>query len=70
MRCFFMHGGLKSRLKYKIGQTELVNQKSIGKAITQKHFFNVKDVEMVYITQSDLGTFQLIFKDDISTNNA
>ena len=25
---------------------------------------------MVYITQSDLCTFQLIFKDDNSTNNA
>ena len=33
-------------------------------------FFKVKDVEMVYISQSDLGTFQLIFKEDNSTNNA
>ena len=36
----------------------------------QKHLFNVKDVEMVRITQSDLGTFQLIFKNDNSANNA
>ena len=61
---------LKSTLKYNIGQTEFINQKSIGKTIAQKHFFKVKDVEMVYISQSDLGTFQLIFKDDNSKNNA
>ena len=61
---------LKSRSKYNVRQPEFMNQKSIGKTIAQKHFYNVKDIEMVYITQSDLGTFQLIFKDDNSTNNA
>ena len=35
-----------------------------------KHFFIKKDEEIVYISQSDLGIFQLIFKDDNSTNNA
>ena len=59
---------LKSRSKYNVGQTEFIDQKSIGKTIAQKHF-KVKDVEMVYISQSDLGRFQLIFKDDNSTNN-
>ena len=61
---------LKSRLKYNVGRTEFINLKNIGKTIAQKHFFKVKDVEMVYISQNDLGTFQLIFKDDNSTNNA
>ena len=37
---------------------------------TTEAFSKMKDVEMVYITQSDLCTFQLIFKDDNSTNNA
>ena len=67
--CCFSMVALKSRSKYNIGQTEFINQKSIGKTIAQKHFFNVKDIEMAYINQSDLGTFQLIFKDDNSTNS-
>ena len=62
--------GFEVKVKYNIGQTEFINQKSIGKTAAQKHFFNVRDVEMVYITQSDPGTFLLIFKDDNSTNNA
>ena len=61
---------LKSRLKYNVGQTEFINQKSTGKTMAQEHFFNVKNVEVVYITQSGLGTFQLIFEDDNSTNYA
>ena len=68
--CCFSIVALKSRLKYNVRQTEFINQKSVGKTIAQKHFFNVKDVEMVYITRSDLGTFQLVFKNDNSTNNA
>ena len=68
--CCFLMVALKSRLKYNVGQAEFINQKSIGKTIAQRHVFNVKDVEMVYITQSYLSTFQLIFKDDNSTNNA
>ena len=67
--CCFSMVALNSRSKYNVGQTEFINQKSIGKTIAQKHFFNVKDVEMAYINQSALGTFQLIFKDDNSTNN-
>ena len=35
-----------------------------------KAFFKVKDKEIVYISQSDLGAFQLIFKDNNSTTNA
>ena len=71
MCCFSMvaDSGIKARLKYNVGQTEFINWKSIGKTIQQKHFLKVKDVEMVHISQSDLGTFQLIFKDDNSTNN-
>ena len=68
--CCFSMVALKSRLKYNAGQTEFINQKSIGKTIAQKHFLIVKDVEIVYITQNDFGTFHLIFKDDNSTNNA
>ena len=30
----------------------------------------MKDKEIVYISQSDLGAFQLIFKDNNSTSNA
>ena len=33
-------------------------------------FRKVKNVEMVYVLQSDLGTSQLIFKTDKSTNKA
>ena len=62
--------GFEVKVKYNIGQTEFINQKSIGETTARKHFFNVKDVEMVYIIQSDPGTFLLIFKDDNSTNNA
>ena len=61
---------IKSRLKYSVGQTEFINQKSIGKTIAQKYFFELKNIEMVHISQSHPGTFQLIFKDDNSTNNA
>ena len=32
--------------------------------------FKVKDKEIVYISQNDLGAFQLIFKDNNSTSNA
>ena len=67
--CCFSMVALKSRLKYNVGQTEFINQKSIGKIIAQQHLFKVKDVEMVYICQTDLVKFQLIFKDDNSTNN-
>ena len=68
--CCFSMVALKSRSKCNVGQTEFINQKSTGKTIAQKHFFNVKGVEMADIAQSDPSTFQLIFKDDNSTNNA
>ena len=41
-------GGFKIKVKV---QTEFISQKSIGRTIAQKHFFKVKDVEMVYISQ-------------------
>ena len=67
--CCFSMVALKSMLKYNVGPTEFINQKRIGKTIAEA-FLKVKDVEMVYISQSDLGTFQLIFRADNSTNNA
>ena len=67
--CCFSMVALKSRLKYNVGQTEFINQKSNWQNYSTETFFKMKDVQMVYISQSDLGTFQLIFKDDNSTNN-
>ena len=62
-------GGCK--VKVKVGQTDRVHQsEEHWQSHSTEGFFKVKDVEMVYISQSDLGTFQLIFKDDNSTNNA
>ena len=65
--CCFSVVALKSSLKYYGGQPEFISQKSIGKTIA---FFKVKDKEIVYISQSDLCAFQLIFKDNNSTSNA
>ena len=42
---------------------------SVRKALenhSTKAFFKVKDKEIVYISQSDLGAFQLVFKDNNS----
>ena len=66
--CCFSVVALKSRLKYYGGQTEFLSQESIGKNST-KAFFKAKDKEIVYISQSDLGALQLIFKDNNSTSN-
>ena len=37
------------------------------KIYSTETLFKVKDAEIVYISQSDLGTFELIFKNDNST---
>ena len=46
MFCFLMVA-LKSRLKYNVGQTEFMSQKSIGKTIAQKYFLKVKDKQSI-----------------------
>ena len=68
--CCFSMVALKSRLKYNVGHTEFINQEEHWQNHSTEAFFKVEDVEMVYISQSDLGAFQLTFKDDNSTNNA
>ena len=57
---------LKSRLKYNSGQTDFHQSEQHWQNYSREIFFKVEDVEMVYISQSDLGTF----KGDNSTNNA
>ena len=52
--------------KCKNGNSEFISQKSIC-TVT---LFKAKDVEMVYILESDFGTRQLTFKTGKSTNKA
>ena len=69
--CCFSMVAVKSRLK--LDKLSYQSEEHWQNHSTEA-FFKVKDAEMVYFSgyfsQSDLGTFQLIFKDDNSTNNA
>ena len=60
--CCFSVVALKSRLKYYGGQTEFISPEKHWQKHSTKAFFKAKDKEIVYISQSDLGALQLIFK--------